>query len=227
MARRIISRTRTGRTEPLGRRRRPGFSTRYDQDYDRDYDRDLDRSERIRESRASGPAKKASPLVIIIIILLFGGCIGGALWYSSKSTEDARQAGPDAVTKNVVAALGTNSLTTANKYVAEGDTSTKTQLSSLFENYADYFAYEDDYIKWEDTTYSITAQNDTSATVEVSGTAVIVQVDYVETWDDFEEDYVEEKVESTDEEHDFSQATFKLKKVGEEWFLDSVPTTIF
>lgn len=234
MPRRVISRSRTGRSsEPPRRRRRSGSSFRIgrrDRDYDRDLDRDYDREPRDRrpdnrEPRASG--KKASPVAIVIIVVIVGALIGAAIWWGSKSTEDTRQAGPEAVTKAVVEALGTNSTATAKKYVAEGDSSTNTQVDNLFTNYADYFYIEDDYIKWEDMTYSITAQDDSSATVEVSGTAVIVEVDYIETWDDFEEDYVEEKIETAVVENDFSQAVFKLKKVGEEWYLDQVPSTIF
>lgn len=226
--RRIISRTRTGNSTGFGRGpRRFGFGRDYEHDHD--YERDVDREvrERLNEREAGGPPKKTSPIAIVIVLVVIAGLIGAAVWWGSKSTQETKQTGPQAVTEAVINALGNNSIATAKNYVAEGDASVTTQVDNLFKNYEGYFIYEDDYIKWENMTYAPKDQTDSAATVEVAGTAVIVEVTYEEVWDDFEEDYVEEKVESSDEEYDFSPVEFKLKKVGEEWYLLQVPATIF
>lgn len=211
------------------RRRVRHDDRRSDDDYRYDDDR-LDREERRNDQDrrpATGSRKKGSWVGLVVVIVIIGGLIAAAVWWSSKSSEDTRQAGPEAVVEAVVKALGTNSLSAARDYIEEGDADTKAELETLFDTYEDYFEYQDDYIDWKYMKYDLKNKTDVAAQVEVAGTAQIIEVEVDIYYDDFEEEEVEETIETIAAEYEFSGVLFGLKKVGEEWYLDDVPDLIF
>ncbi|MBU1074527.1 hypothetical protein KJ705_00425 [Patescibacteria group bacterium] len=174
----------------------------------------------------SSATKKSSPITAVVVLIAIGAIIGGGFWYGSKTDDKARQEGPEAVVRQVISALGNNNENSAKNYVQSSDTAVLAEVSRLFDNYDQYFAYDDDYIKWTGLNYSLITSSDTEAQVEVSGTAEIVEVE-IEIYEDYDGEEMEEKTETVVEEFTFSGIVFGSKKVGEEWFLSSVPEKLF
>ncbi|MFH1597448.1 MAG: hypothetical protein ABIB97_00050 [Patescibacteria group bacterium] len=204
-------------------------SRRRHNDYDRDIDREDDNRQDVPKEqdndKPSKATKKKSPWGIIIIIVIIGVVIYFATKGGSETTNTTKQAGPEAIVKAVITALGDNSKATAMNYVASGDTAVNNQVDTLFNNYSGYFIYDDDYIDFTTTT-TVVSQSDTEAVIAVTGSADVVEVTY-DVYDDEWGDEVEDKVEAVTDEFSFSDIRFSLKKSGEEWNLSEVPSKIF
>lgn len=221
--RRVIRRTRSFSTSSRRRHSSDYNRDRYDDNTtdclpDRDSARDRD--------RPSGTPKKKSPWGIIIIVIIIGVVIWAVFRGSSGTTNETKQAGPEAVVRAVIASLGQNNKTTAKQYVATGDSTTSSQVDTLFNNYSGYFIYDDDYVDITLTSTNLTNVSDTEARVDISGTAEVVEVTYEIDEDEWGEE-IEHKIEAVVDEFTFANIRFGLTKTGEEWFLLEVPATIF
>jgi len=162
----------------------------------------------------------------LIIIAIIGVIIWAVTSGSSPSTNQTKQAGPEAVVKAVFNALGQNRLSTAKNYVAANDSAAKNQLETLFANYSGYFFYDDDYINFNQMNYNVASQTESAAVVSVYGQADIVEVTY-EIYEDEWGEEQEDKIEEVVEQNSFSGIKFSLEKNGAEWQLSEVPTEIF
>lgn len=171
----------------------------------------------------TGRKKSWVGILGIIVLIIAGGAF--YFWYSTKSAEDARKAGPDAVVKEVVSALGQGSESRGKKFVETGDVAVSAKLANLFSSYQQY-TYNDDYIDWQNMKYEVKSQDEAEALIEVSGMADIVEVEK-QTWTDSQGQEIEDTTEISAAQYNFSGVVFGLKKVGEEWFLAEVPSKIF
>lgn len=173
----------------------------------------------------SNKRKKSSVLLIVFIIMIGIGMYFFVNWYSTRTAEKARKESPNKVVQELIHALGRGNKSQGEKFIKGDDNNASAQLSILFGNYSQY-TVGDDYIEWSKMRYELKEGTEEIAEIVLSGDAEIIEVEK-NTYIDVNGNEIEEKAETSVDQYGFFNVSFKLKKIGGEWFLVEIPDKIF